>query len=106
MLLTRWNPDHITLPDLFNRIAPALHPARTRRDDQDLAKRVRVPSRARTGLKRDKKTRCARRSNRLEQRIDSHGAGEVLRRRLPRRLRTAPHNSDRALVVGILAVCA
>src|SRR3954466_16054495 len=39
VLLAWREPDHITWPDFFNRIAFALHPAAARRDNERLTKR-------------------------------------------------------------------
>src|SRR5205809_3890725 len=43
VLLARREPDHITGPDFFNRIAFALHPAAAGRDNERLTKRMCMP---------------------------------------------------------------
>src|SRR5277367_5526383 len=53
VLLARRKPDHITRTDLFDRLAFTLNPAEAGDDDQCLAQRMRMPSRACTRLERD-----------------------------------------------------
>ena len=86
VLLARREPDHVARPDFLDRAAPALRPAAAGRHDQGLAQRVRVPCRAGAGLERDAGAAHARRSGRLEQRIDAHRAGEPLGRSFAGRL--------------------
>ena len=80
-------PDHVTLPDLLDGAALALHPAAAGGDDQRLPQRMRVPGGAGAGLERDARAADPRRVGRVEQRIDTHGAGEPVRRSFARRLR-------------------
>jgi hypothetical protein len=53
MLLTRYEPDDVTRPDLLHGPALTLNPAEARHDEQCLAKRMRVPRGACTRLKGD-----------------------------------------------------
>src|SRR6476469_2514462 len=53
VLQSRWKPDHVAGPDLFDRATLALHPSKACGDDQRLAKRVRVPSGPRPRFERD-----------------------------------------------------
>jgi len=80
MLFSRRAGDDIARVDLFFWLAPALRPAKTGDDYQCLAARVRMPCRTRAGLKADAGAAELRRSGCLEQRIDAHVAGKVLRR--------------------------
>src|SRR5689334_7339061 len=50
---SRRKPHHVAWADLFDRPALALYPAESRRHNQRLTKRMRVPRRARAGLERD-----------------------------------------------------
>lgn len=86
MLLTGRNPDHVPLMDLFNGITPALYAPNSRRHDQDLTERVRVPGRTCTRLERYESSPGVRRSRRLEQGINTRGTGEMLGGRLSRLL--------------------
>ena len=86
MLLAGRNPDHVARPDFLDRAAPTLRPAATGRHDQGLAERMCVPCRPRAGLEGDAGAERARRSGRIEQRIDAHRAGEPIRRSLAGRL--------------------
>ena len=86
MLFARLEPDHVSRPDLLDGAALALNPAQAERDDERLAQRMGVPSRARTGLERDMSPRNTRRIRRAEQRIDPDGAVEPFRRSLARGL--------------------
>ncbi len=47
------NPKDVSLANHLNRAAPLLNPAGTICHDQNLAKRMGVPSRSRSGLERD-----------------------------------------------------
>jgi hypothetical protein len=82
VLLTRRKPDHITGADFLDRTAPTLHPAATGRHDQGLTERVCMPCRTGTGFEGDTGTESTRRSGRVEQRVDTHRAGKILRRSL------------------------
>ena len=73
-------PDDVALLDFLDGAALALHPAAAGGDDQGLAQRVGVPGGAGAGLEGDARAADARRGGRLEQRIDAHGAGEIVGR--------------------------
>ena len=79
VLLTRRKPDDITRVDFLDRAAPSLHPAAARRDDQGLAERMGVPCRARAGFERDAGASNTCRIGRLEQRVNTDCAGEIIR---------------------------
>src|SRR5215207_5487246 len=70
MLQPRREPNDIAGPDFLDRSALGLGPAEPRRDDQGLAKRMRVPRAARARLERDMSAGYARGIARLEQRVD------------------------------------
>ena len=70
MLFARRNPDDVAGPDFFFRTALALHPAMTRRDDERLAERMRVPRGARAGLEGDDAAANPRRSAAPERQVD------------------------------------
>ena len=53
VFFSRRKPHHITGANLLNGPTFALRPPATRRDDQRLPERMRVPRRARTGFKCD-----------------------------------------------------
>src|SRR5690348_11617450 len=78
MLLSRREPDHVARTNFLNRTAPALCPAAAGRHDQSLAQRVRVPSCPSAGFERNTGADRARRGVRLEQRVNTHSAGEIL----------------------------
>jgi hypothetical protein len=87
MLFARRKPDHVARPDFFNRAALALRPAATRRHDQGLAQRMRVPRGSGAGLKRDAGTAArAGRFPGLEQGVNAHRAGEPIGRSFVGRL--------------------
>ena len=52
VLLAGRDPHHVPRTDLLDGVAPSLHASGARRDDQDLAARMRVPRRAGAGLER------------------------------------------------------
>ena len=79
VLLTGRNPDHVSGADLVDGVTPPLDAADARRDDQDLAARMRVPRRAGAGLERDGAATGVRGVARLEQHLDANVAREVLR---------------------------
>ena len=89
MLLAGFERDHITRTDVFDRSAPTLHAAETCGHDERLAKRMRVPGRARAGLEGDLIAGNARGIRGRKQRIDPHRAGEILGRSPDRRLRAS-----------------
>src|SRR5207248_8383998 len=90
MLLTRLEPDHISGSDFLEGAAVPLYQAVACRDDEDLAKGMRVPCRASARLEGDGVTRCPSRSSRLEQGINSYRAGKPIGRSLTGRLRATP----------------
>src|SRR5438874_10404636 len=88
MLLVRRTPDDVTGPDRAYCAALALHVAVARRANERLAKRMRVPIAARAGLEGYVRAARARWRGRLEELVDAHRAGEILRRPFGRRLRS------------------
>ena len=86
MLLARREPDHVTRPNFLDRASPALYQAATRRHDQGLAQRVGVPCGTGARLERDTGADRARWIVCLEQGVNAHGAGEILRRSFGGRL--------------------
>ena len=86
MLLARRELDHVTRTDLLNRPAPMLREAAARRHDQRLAQRMSMPCGTRTRLKRDTRADRARRWVWLKQRVNTHRAGEPIRRTFAGRL--------------------
>src|SRR3954470_2608234 len=54
VLLVRWEPHHVSRPDLLDRAAVALGKAEAGCDDQRLPERMGVPRRARAGFERDR----------------------------------------------------
>src|SRR5712691_9597694 len=97
MLQAGRKPDHIAGPNFLDRSALALNPAEARRDDQSLTERMRMPGAAGTRLECDVAATYARRIGRLEQRIDADRAGEIFRRSLAGRLRTASRDLHRSI---------
>jgi hypothetical protein len=88
MLLTRRKPDDITRVDFLDRAAPSLHPAAAGRDDQGLTEGMGVPCRARARLEGDAGATSTCWIGRLEQRVNTNSAGEIIRWPLARRLFT------------------
>jgi hypothetical protein len=86
VLLARREPDHVTRPDFLHRAAPPLCPPATGRHDQVLTERVSVPCCPRAGLEGDAGTDNTRRSGRVEQRVNAHGAGKIFCRPFAGRL--------------------
>lgn len=82
VLLAGREPDHVARPDFLDRPALTLRPATAGSHDQGLAKRVRVPGRARARLEGDQGAAGPGRIGRAEQRVDADRAGELLRRLL------------------------
>src|SRR6266404_359859 len=82
MLLAWWTPDDITGANDADLAAPALHETAACGDDQRLTQWVCVPVAARAGLERHVGAARACRFRRLEERINTHRAGEVLGRTL------------------------
>ena len=89
VLLAGFERHHVARTDLLDRTAPPLHAAKACGDDQRLAKRMRVPGRARAGLEGDLIAGNARGIRGRKQRIDPHRAGELLGRTPHRRLRAS-----------------
>jgi hypothetical protein len=67
-------PDYIAWPNLLDGPAFALSPAASRRDDECLPERMRVPGSPRTGLEGDAGPLYKRRIRCLKKRIDPHRA--------------------------------
>ncbi len=95
MFLTGRDPDHVSLANLVDGIAPALHTAHPSRHDEGLAQRMDVPGGACPRLERDEGTARPPRGVCPEHVVDAHGPGEMLGRPLPRGLRAAARDSDR-----------
>ena len=87
MLLAGRKPDHIARPDFLDRTAPTLHPSHPCSDDERLSERMGVPGGAGARLESYAGTSAARRLRRLEERIDTDRAREIVRRTLAGRLR-------------------
>ena len=64
--------------DLLDGATPVLHPSDAGRDDERLAKRMRVPSRACARLKGHRSAADARRRATLKPAVDAYRAREVL----------------------------
>ena len=82
VLLAGFERDDVARTDAFDRSAPTLHTAKAGGHDQRLAKRMRVPRRARAGLEGDMIAGDAGRIDGREQGIDTDRAGEIFRRSL------------------------
>src|SRR3954447_11568255 len=85
VLLPRRKPDDIARPDLLDGIAKALRPTQTRGDDKGLAKRVGVPGCTSARLERHARAPNARGVRGFKQRINPHGAREIVSRPFTRR---------------------
>src|SRR5882762_5164574 len=86
------NPNDVSLADHLNWPAPFLNPADTICDDQDLAKRMGVPGRSRSGLERHL---AAARPGWLlcvEKRLNANRTGEAIRSACNDLLRARPRN--------------
>src|SRR4030095_6340911 len=92
VFLTRQNPDDIAGPDVLLGAALYLHPAQAGGDDQGLAQRMSVPSRAGAGLESHDRAADAGRSSALKGHVDPDSACEILRRTFRRWLRAAAHD--------------
>ena len=68
----------IAWPDFFDRPTFALRPTNAGGNNQRLTERMRMPGRARTGLKRDARADYACRIGHVEHRIDAHRSGEPI----------------------------
>jgi hypothetical protein len=100
-------PDHITGPDLLDRSAVALGPAKAGRHNERLTERMRMPRGPGTRLERDAGALNQCRIRRLKKRIDPYRAREPLRRPLlegcePTLLISMSSNSS---LRGLLNVC-
>lgn len=76
VLLAGREPDHVSRPNLLDRLALVLHPAQAGRHVQCLAQRVRVPRGARAWLKGDQGTGDTGGLFGTERLIEPHRAGE------------------------------
>src|SRR3982074_2054486 len=70
------NPNDVSLANHLNRAAPLLNPADTICDDQDLAKRMGVPGRSRSGLESNLATARPGWFLRVEERLNANRARE------------------------------
>src|ERR1700730_4239806 len=86
MLLTGRKPDHVTWPDFLHRAAPTLHPPETGRDNQRLTEWMRMPSGPSSRFECDVCATDACRVGRLEQGVNAHRSGEIVRGSLAGRL--------------------
>src|SRR5258708_25170838 len=73
------NPNDVSLANHLNRAAPLLNPADTICDDQDLAKRMGVPGRSRSGLESNLATARPGWFLRVEERLNANRAREAIR---------------------------
>ncbi len=94
MLHAGRDADNVALVYLLDRAFPALHPASSRGHQQHLAKRVGVPSRARTGGKRYRASGGARGGVCPKQGINLDRTGEVFLRCVLGSLRARVHDGD------------
>src|SRR5947209_17653671 len=74
VLLARLAPDDVARSNHFDRTTPALHEPAAGRDDQGLTQRMGVPCGPGAWLKRDAGAPRARRTGRLEYRVDAPAA--------------------------------
>jgi hypothetical protein len=89
MLLTWREPDNVPRTNLFNRTTPALRQPEPSRDNQSLAKRMRMPRRSSSRFERNARADSARRLRCLKQGIDPNSSSEPIRRTFIGWLRTA-----------------
>ena len=78
VFFTGRKPDHIARPNFLDRSVPTLRPPKTRRDDQRLTKRMRMPGGTGTRLERDARATNTCRFRRFEQRINPNCAGKPI----------------------------
>src|SRR6266571_7804689 len=78
MLLARRKPNHVARTNFFNRAAFALNASTAGSNNQSLAERMRVPSRACARLEGETCAGYACRSGSAEQWINPHRAGEPI----------------------------
>src|SRR5947209_2442425 len=86
MFLTRWEPDHVTRPNVLDRLPPALDSATASCHDQGLAQRMGMPCGPSAGLEGDTGADRAGRIGCLEQRVNAYRASKVLGRPFAGRL--------------------
>src|SRR6267143_4482314 len=91
------NPNDVPLANHLNRAAPLLNPADTICHDQDLAKRMGVPSRSRSGLERDLTTARPGWFLRIEKRLNANRAREAILSACDDLLRARRRNRDPCL---------
>src|SRR6266702_959444 len=84
-------------PDFLDRAALALNPTAARRDNQSLAERMRMPGGAGARLECDAAAANMCWIGCLEQRVHADRAGEIFRRSLAGRLRTASFDLHRSI---------
>src|SRR5437667_2016011 len=82
VLLAGRKPDDIAGPDFLDGSTPTLRRAQAGGDDQYLAEWMRVPRGAGAGLERDARATNTCGLRRLEQRVHTDRAGEIVRRSL------------------------
>ena len=73
------NPNDVSLANHLNRAAPLLNRADTIGHDQNLAERMRVPSRSRSRLECDQAAGRPGRFIRVEERLNANRASEAIR---------------------------
>jgi hypothetical protein len=88
------NPNDVSLANHLNRATPLLNPADPICDDQDLAKRMGVPCRPRSGLERYLATGRPGWFLRVEERLNANRAREAIRSACDNLLRIIWHNRD------------
>src|SRR5579863_1404403 len=103
MLLTGFEPSHVTWTNLLNWSALSLHPSASIGDDQRLTEWMSMPCGTSTGLERHNPASDPRRCISLEHRIDSHCSGKPIRGSLCRRLRSYP--CDFHCVLPLIDLC-
>src|SRR6516165_6015748 len=79
MLHSRGDPDHVSRPDLLDRLSFLLNPAHAGCDDQGLSEWMSVPSRAGSRLEGHIARGNSARGANARERVDAHRAGEVFR---------------------------
>jgi hypothetical protein len=96
MLLAGRKRNYIARPDFLDRAAPTLYPSHPCSDDQRLSQRMGVPGGAGTRLESHAGASAARGLWRLEERIYTNRAREIVRRTLSGRLRAVALDPDLA----------
>src|SRR6267378_1651849 len=87
-------PNDVSLANHLSRAAPLLNPADTICDDQDLAKRMGVPGRSRSGLESDLATARPGWFLRVEERLNANRAREAIRSACDDLLRSRRRNGS------------